>query len=265
MNVFWLLAAILNWIVLGGACWLGWHLLRQNGRMLLRLEELETRLNELEFRSSRGNEAPSELQTPNSELSADQSLVTSAATSGEGGRRAYRFAERSLARSRIKRGGLTAGTPAPNFSLPRLDGSNLSLEDFRGQRVLLVFSDPHCEPCNALAPELEKFHREDPAIQLVMISRGELKENRAKVKEHGLTFPVLLQQRWEISRLYAMFATPMAYLIDEQGIILNDVAVGVEPILKLTAETKEAVQERQGTPMNRDFQQPALQDAGTTT
>src|SRR5215472_8622644 len=30
-------------------CWLGWQLLRQNGRMLLRLEELEKRLNELEF------------------------------------------------------------------------------------------------------------------------------------------------------------------------------------------------------------------------
>jgi hypothetical protein len=61
------------------------------------------------------------------------------------------------------------------------------------------------------------------------------------VKEHDLTFPVLLQQRWEISRLYAMFATPMAYLIDEQGIILNEAAVGVEPIQKLMAESKEAV------------------------
>src|SRR5947209_15473953 len=30
-------------------CWLGWQLLRQNGRILLRLDELEKRLNELEF------------------------------------------------------------------------------------------------------------------------------------------------------------------------------------------------------------------------
>ncbi len=48
-----------------------------------------------------------------------------------------------------------------------------------------------------------------------------------------MTFPGVLQQRWEISRLYAMFATPMAYLIDESGIITHDVAVGVEPILNL--------------------------------
>src|SRR2546429_9881987 len=34
-------------ILVGG--WLGWQLLRQNGRLLLRLEELEKRLDELEF------------------------------------------------------------------------------------------------------------------------------------------------------------------------------------------------------------------------
>ena len=66
-----------------------------------------------------------------------------------------------------------------------------------------------------------------------MISRGEPKENRAKVKEHGLTFPVVLQQQWEISRRYAMFATPIAYLIDEVGVITHDVALREEAILKL--------------------------------
>jgi hypothetical protein len=34
-----------------------------------------------------------------------------------------------------------------------------------------------------------------------MISKGEPKENRAKVKEHGLTFPIVFQQQWEISPL----------------------------------------------------------------
>jgi hypothetical protein len=69
-----------------------------------------------------------------------------------------------------------------------------------------------------------------------MISKGEPKENRAKVKEHGLTFPVVLQQQWEISRRYAMFATPVAYLIDEQGIISRDVAVGTDAILALLTQ-----------------------------
>jgi peroxiredoxin len=119
--------------------------------------------------------------------------------------------------------------------------------ELQGQRVLLVFSDPHCGPCNYLAPELEKFHRGHADISLVMISRGEPKENRAKVKEHKLAFPVVLQQRWEISRLYAMFATPIAYLIDEAGVITHDVAVGVGPILGLMADLKNQANEKELT------------------
>lgn len=184
--------------------WLGWQLLRQNGRLLLRIEALEERWNELEF--------------------------------GEEDDASKRFSNGSLARSKIKRDGLKAGTPAPDFRLPRVDGrGDLALSDLRGKRLLLVFSSPHCGPCNALTPELEKFHREHSEIELIMISKGEPGDNRAKVKEHGITFPVVLQQQWEISRRYAMFATPIAYLIDESGTIANDVAVGVEPIQALLA------------------------------
>src|SRR5262249_5181322 len=145
MSVFWLLVAAVSGMVLGVACWLGWHLLLQNGRILLRIEDLEKQVDELEIgESSRGRDK----DVPHEKSEArDQSLITSAATN--------RFSNHSLTLSKIKRGGLMAGTPAPNFRLPRLDGSKLSLEDFRGQRVLLVFSDPHCGPCNVLASELE--------------------------------------------------------------------------------------------------------------
>jgi peroxiredoxin len=157
-------------------------------------------------------------------------------TAASGDSRAARFSNRSLAHSKIKRDGLKAGTPAPEFSLPRLDGyGDLSLSDLRGQRILLVFSSPACGPSLELVPQLEKFHRGHPELKVVMISKGEPKENRAKVKEHGLTFPVLLQQQWEISRHYAMFATPVAYLIDEAGVIVHDVAVGTDAILGLLA------------------------------
>ena len=147
--------------------------------------------------------------------------------------RSNRFSDRSLPRSKIARNGLKAGTPAPPFRLPRLDGGELALEDLRGSRVLLVFSDPHCGPCDALAPQLERWHREHPEVRMVMISRGEPRENRAKVEEHGFTFPVVLQQHWEVSRRYAMFATPIAYLIDGAGTITHDVAVGEDEIREL--------------------------------
>src|SRR5690242_15692932 len=49
MNPFSALAIGFAWLGIVGISWLGWQLLGQNGRLLLRLEELEKRLDTLEF------------------------------------------------------------------------------------------------------------------------------------------------------------------------------------------------------------------------
>jgi peroxiredoxin len=135
-------------------------------------------------------------------------------------------------RSVLVRDGLKAGTPAPPFSLPQLDGTQLSLDDLRGQDLLLVFSDPACGPCDLMAPKLEQVHGRKQDLRVIMISRGTVEANRAKIAEFGLTFPIVLQRHWEVSRDYGMFATPIAYMIDAAGVIKSEVLVGVEAILK---------------------------------
>jgi peroxiredoxin len=144
----------------------------------------------------------------------------------------------SLAKSRLNRSGLKAGATAPEFTLPRIDGSELSLADLRGERVLLVFSDPNCGPCDELAPRLQQLHLERPDLQVVVVSRRDADATRAKAESLGLTYPIVLQKQWEISLQYGMFATPMGDLIDEAGVLLRDVAVGVEPILALADEPR---------------------------
>jgi peroxiredoxin len=139
----------------------------------------------------------------------------------------------SLARSRLNREGLKAGALAPGFRLPRIDGGDLSLAEFRGGRVLLVFSDPECGPCDELAPRLQRLHVQRSDLRVLVVGRREVEANRAKAAALGLTFPIVVQRQWEISLQYAIFATPVAYLIDEEGVLLSDVAVGVGPILAL--------------------------------
>jgi peroxiredoxin len=143
--------------------------------------------------------------------------------------------KRGVEESKLQRNGLPAGTPAPEFTLPLLHGGELSLSEYRGRKVLLVFSDPNCGPCELLLPQLEAVARQNARLQVLMVSRGEVEANQSKAAQHGLTFPILLQKQWEISREYGMFATPVGYLIDEEGIVAKDVAVGVEPILGLLA------------------------------
>jgi peroxiredoxin len=141
---------------------------------------------------------------------------------------------RDVSESNIERDGLEAGTPAPDFELKDLDGKSHRLSDLRGKPVLIVFSDPDCGPCQQLAPKLEELHRERSGeVEVLMIGRGDPKANREKAREHGLTFPVLLQRRWEVSKKYAMFGTPLAYLVGDDGAIAADVAVGDDAILAL--------------------------------
>jgi peroxiredoxin len=159
---------------------------------------------------------------------------------------------RALADSRINRSGLKAGTVAPEFSLPRLDGGEVSLGEYRGRQALIVFSDPDCGPCNSLAPKLEQIHRQRSGVEVLMVSRGEAEANRRKVKELGLSFPVVLQRQWEISRLYGMFATPIAYWIDAGGTIAADVATGEEQILALWSQALAASLEGKPSPGRKE-------------
>ena len=161
-----------------------------------------------------------------------------AAANGNG--HAAHQGNRDLASSKIARDGLPPGSIAPDFRLPRIDGGELALADYRGRRVLLVFSDPGCGPCQQLAPHLNQAALRHRDIDVIMISRGDEEANRQKAREHKLKFPVVLQRQWEISKLYAKFATPIGYLIDEYGIIASEVAIGAEPILALVSNQSAA-------------------------
>ena len=212
MPLFLGIALVLTWAALAFALWLAYHLLRQNGRTLLRVEALEAELD---------------------------ILVSTVEKTG-----APKLGDRSLAKSRINRNGLTPGTFAPSFTLPRVGGGELSLDDYQGRRVLLVFSDPDCGPCDVLAPRLERLSKEAAGVHVLMVSRGDPERNRAKIAEHGLTFPVVLQEQWQLSRQYAKFATPIAYLIDAEGRIAANVAMGVDAILALATTEPAALAAR---------------------
>jgi peroxiredoxin len=143
--------------------------------------------------------------------------------------------ERPLSESHLERNGLKPGTPAPNFLLPDLQGRSVSLNDFGGRRVLLVFSDPHCGPCDELSLDLVRLHQEhrNNGLAVLLVGRGSVEENRKKAEQFGFEFPVVLQDQWKLSKEYGIFATPVAFLIAENGMIAKNVAVGKEAILAL--------------------------------
>jgi peroxiredoxin len=155
-------------------------------------------------------------------------------TEGDAAASSYR-GNRSLADSHINRSGLSKGTSAPAFRLPLIAGGETTLDSFRGQRLMLVFSDPECRPCYDLMPRLDALHKRTPDIQLLLITRGNIESIKNEFAARPVSFLVAAQRSWEISRRYGIFATPIAYLIGEEGFIENEVAIGSKAILTLLA------------------------------
>lgn len=152
----------------------------------------------------------------------------------------------SLAKSRINRKGLPPGTPAPEFSLPRLDGgAAVALADYRGRQVLIVFIGSDCKYCDDVAPDIQRLH--DSGFPVLAI--GQKSEAAMREKVAGWTFPVVMQREWEVSKLYGRFALPVGNLIDESGVIVEE-AVGTPAlpslierlIVPLTAQPVDAAQ-----------------------
>jgi len=142
--------------------------------------------------------------------------------------------------------GLKAGTRAPVFSLPDLQGREVSLEEYRGRGILLVFSDPQCGPCDELAPDLVRAHREyaQDGMSVIVVGRGKAEDNQRKAKEHGFQFPILLQdKKWKVAKEYDTLATPVAFLIGEDGTIRRDPAFGKDAILALVRDGRGSQKE----------------------
>ena len=167
------------------------HLLRQNGRLLVRLEAVEETLAE------GGSVAPSANGTPVHQ--AEGLPVGSAAP------------EFSL-----------SGLHGEFLTLDALRSS--------GKPVMALFTDPGCGPCNALLPDVGRWQEEHAQkLTLALISRGEVEENKIKAQEHGLR-NVLLQKDWEVSESFEVRGTPSAVLISPDGKVASPVAGGAEGI-----------------------------------
>lgn len=116
--------------------------------------------------------------------------------------------------------GLETGVRAPDFALVDTVGQTISLHDFEGKRLLLVFSSVHCPGCISMFPHLLNLSESSEDVDVVMISQGSGEENRSLIEEQGFTFPILA---WDdaIAETYEVPGTPFFYVIDTDGTVVN--------------------------------------------
>jgi peroxiredoxin len=133
------------------------------------------------------------------------------------------------------------GFLAPDFSLPTSSGEIITLSDLRGQAVLINLWATWCPPCRAEMPAIEKVYNEykDEGFVVLAINMTHQDDpfNIAPfVAEHGLTFPILLDETGATARAYQLRSLPSSFFIGRDGII-NEVVIG-GPMAEALLRTK---------------------------
>jgi len=110
--------------------------------------------------------------------------------------------------------------PAPDLQLAALDGSPVSLADFRGQIVLVNLWATWCGPCRAEMPVLQTFYErhQDDGLVLVGINQQESRETvQPFVDDLDLTFPIWMDVDSLAQREFKTTYLPSSYVIDRFG------------------------------------------------
>lgn len=112
-----------------------------------------------------------------------------------------------------------ARQPAPDFTLVDLAGSHVSLSAYRDKKVLLHFWATWCGVCRAELPSLRSLQRSlgpDEVLLTIVDDADDVERVRGFVREHELTYPVLLGTD-EVRRAYRVRSFPTNYYVNGDG------------------------------------------------
>jgi len=122
---------------------------------------------------------------------------------------------------------LSAGQPAPDFSLPGLDGKKVNLSDYRGKVVLVNIWATWCAPCVEEMPSMQKLYNEfkggEFEILAVSIDAQGLEVVAPFMKNHKLTFPALLDPQGTVKTPYGITGVPESFIIEKDGTLVKKI------------------------------------------
>lgn len=136
------------------------------------------------------------------------------------------------------------GQPAPDFTLPTLDGKEFKLSDFKDKKAVVVtLTQTACKSCIDEMKMLTPLVGVNKNVEIVAISvdrnagTDPWKARLAEVqKEFEINVPMLLDPKFTVGKSWKLTATPSLVIVGKDGVI-TDVVVGFDP-----DEAKEIVE-----------------------
>lgn len=111
------------------------------------------------------------------------------------------------------------GVTAPDFTAGLIDGSSVTLSELQGKPVLINFWATWCGPCVREMPAFERL-KEDfgDQIEILAVNSGDDAETvKDFAEKNGYTFPIALDETYEISMLYPSSSIPYTVVVDAEG------------------------------------------------
>jgi peroxiredoxin Q/BCP len=126
---------------------------------------------------------------------------------------------------------LSVGTPAPDFTLPRDGGGQITLKDFSGRKVALYFYPKADTPGCTI--EAKDFSRLNPAfakagVAVVGVSADPVKKQDAFKTKHALTTPLASDETHAMLQSYGVWGEKSMYGKTYMGIKRTTVLIGTD-------------------------------------
>ena len=115
---------------------------------------------------------------------------------------------------------LEVGDPAPNFTLQTMKSETVTLSQYRGKPVLLIFWVVHCEGCIHEIPYIQEFYdKHADEVVLLAVHVGDARDQIQKLlSTRRITYPILIDADEQVCISYRHGA-PAAFAIDKEGTI----------------------------------------------
>jgi len=110
--------------------------------------------------------------------------------------------------------------PAPDFTLPAMDGSELRLSELKGQVVMVNFWATWCGPCRQEMPLLQQLQAKYEPLGFTLVGINVEPDSAGALtwlQKAPVTFPILFDRQNEVAERFGVQGMPSSVFIDRAG------------------------------------------------
>jgi cytochrome c biogenesis protein CcmG/thiol:disulfide interchange protein DsbE len=111
---------------------------------------------------------------------------------------------------------------APDFVLPRLDGTTVRLSDYAGKVVLIDFWATWCPPCRAAIPhivQLQDKYGPQGFVAIGMTMDQNLDDVKDFLERNPVNYPIVMVDEATRMGFGGVVSIPQTFLVDRKGMV----------------------------------------------